>query len=336
MKKKLVSLTLAAVVAIGLMGCGSKAKPDTEAKDSSAEAKASSSEAAAGGEKAFSVTLITMDQMDVHWVKVNKAAEAAVEEYNSQGYDITYNWFAPEVKDNAQQISQIEAAINNGSNVIMIAANDATACNAALQEAISAGIKIVYIDSAAELDAEATFCTDNYGAGEQAGKKMLEILEGEGVKDGTIGIVSAQAGVQSCIDRVDGFSSVFEKSAYTLGEVQYSDGDSAKAQELATNLINDGVTAIYAANDGATTGMGNAAKDADHTVYCIGFDNSSANRTLVQDGAVLAFMAQNPDIMGKDGIEAAIKIMAGEDLGGEVIDTGVSTVTKDNVAEFED
>ena len=45
-------------------------------------------------------------------------------------------------------------------------------------------------------------------------------------------------------------------------------------------------------------------------------------------------MAQNPDQMGKLGVQACIKALNGEDLGGEVVDTGVSVLTKENVADF--
>ena len=40
-------------------------------------------------------------------------------------------------------------------------------------------------------------------------------------------------------------------------------------------------------------------------------------------------MAQNPDVMGYEGVKAAIRAINGEDLGGEVPDTGVSVLTKE-------
>ena len=39
-------------------------------------------------------------------------------------------------------------------------------------------------------------------------------------------------------------------------------------------------------------------------------------------------MAQNPDKMGSMGVEAAVKVLNGESLGGEVVDTGVSVLKK--------
>ena len=219
------------------------------------------------------------------------------------------------------------------------AVNDSTACNDALQEALNKGIKLIYVDATSTLEASATFATDNYAAGAQAGEAMKGYLADAGLTEGTVGIVSAQAGVQSCIDRVDGFISAFEGTGFTMGEVQYSDGDAVKAQELTNALVQDGIIAVYGANDGATNGVANAVKEANSNganILCVGFDNSSSNRAHVRDGEMLAFMAQNPNIMGEKSIEAAVALMQGESLAETQVDTGVSVVTKDNVDQFED
>ena len=49
---------------------------------------------------------------------------------------------------------------------------------------------------------------------------------------------------------------------------------------------------------------------------------------LINDGYLLATMAQNPDVMGYEGVKAAVKAINGESLGGAVTDTGVSVLTK--------
>lgn len=317
--KKLIALILALVIVLPLVAC----TPSDGGSD----------------DDAIHITLITMDQMDVHWVKLEKAADAKVEELKSAGKKIEYEWLAPEKKDNAQQIAMIETAINNGADVIIISVNDSTACNDALQSALDKGIKLIYVDATASLEASAVFATNNYAAGEKAGEAMLGYLADAGITEGQIGLVSAQAGVQSCIDRVDGFVSAFEGTAFTMSEVQYSDGDAVKAQELTNALIADGVVAVYGANDGATNGAANAVKEANAngaSILCVGFDNSSSNRAHVEGGELLAFMAQNPNVMGEKAIEAAVALMEGTELSETNVDTGVSVVTIDNVTEFND
>ncbi len=336
--KKLLALTLALAMSLSLAACGNGDKSSTPAGGSNPPAASNPSGSNAGGES-MKITLITMDQMDVHWVKLEKAARAKVEELQASGVNIEYNWLAPEKKDNAQQIQMIETATNDGSDVIIISVNDSTACNDALQAALDKGIKLIYVDATASLEPSATFATDNYAAGAQAGEAMKGYLADAGLTEGVIGIVSAQAGVQSCIDRVDGFISAFEGTSFTMGEVQYSDGDAVKAQELTNALVQDGIIGVYGANDGATNGAANAVKEANSNganILCVGFDNSSSNRAHVRDGEMLAFMAQNPNVMGEKAIEAAVELMQGKTLSETQVDTGVSVVTKDNVDQFED
>ena len=283
------------------------------------------------------VAIITMDQMDVHWVRLEEAAQARVDAYNEAGANIELTWLAPETKDNAQQIQKIETATADGVGYIIIAANDATSCNKALEEAADAGVKIIYVDSPATVEAAATFATDNFAGGVQAGEYLKGVLDEAGVTEGTIGIVDAQAGVDSCQNRYDGFASVFEDTDFEIGERQYSDGDNAKAQELANTLIADGVIAIYGTNDGATNGSAAAVKDASSTgdtIYCVGWDKSDSNLAHVEGGELLAFMAQNPNVMGEMAIDAVVAMENGEELGGETVDTGVSTVDAENVADF--
>ncbi len=320
MKKKLMALIMSAAMVLALGTVAFAAEDDLV--DGTVETK---------------VALITMDQMDVHWVRLDQAAEERVAAYNEAGSNIELTWLAPETKDNAEQIQKIESAIADGANYIIIAVNDATSCNMALQEAMDAGIKVIYVDSPADLDAEVTYATDNYAGGVQAGEYMLQVLTDAGITEGTIGIVDAQAGVDSCQNRYDGFASVFEGTDFVMGERQYSDGDNSKAQELANTLINNGVVAIYGTNDGATNGAAAAVADAANNgveVYCVGWDKSDSNIAHVESGELLAFMAQNPNIMGIDAIDAVVQLELGEDLGGETVDTGVSTVTIENVEEF--
>ena len=283
------------------------------------------------------IGLITMDQMDVHWVRLRNAAQAKVDELNKAGNEIEMVWLAPETKDNQQQIEKIQNAVADNVNYIIIACNDGTSANRALQEALDAGIKIIYVDAPATLKASATYATDNFAGGKQIGEYLKALFDKDGVTEGTIGIVDAQAGVQSCQDRYDGFASVFKGTKFVLGERQYSDGDNSKAQELANTMINNGVIALYGTNDGATVGSAAATRDAANNgvkIYCVGWDKSDSNIAYVENGALLAFAAQNPNIMGEKAIEAVVELENGKDLGGITVDTGVSTVTKENVAQF--
>lgn len=68
--KKWIAAAVLLSMAVGGTGCG---------------------EGSAKKEKEYNVTLITMDQMDVHWVNVNAGVEDAISELEKEGYTINYN-----------------------------------------------------------------------------------------------------------------------------------------------------------------------------------------------------------------------------------------------------
>ena len=277
--------------------------------------------ALAAGEQ---IALITMDSIDQHWVTLNEGAQKAAEELG-----VTVTFMAPNTKDDAQQIEQVNNAVAGGYQAIIVAANGPDANSSALKEAASQGVKIVYVDSPANVEAEATFSTDNKAAGKTAGETMLAKLTEMGVTTGSIGIINVNAATDSCVMREEGFRSAFEGTEFTLLETQYGEGDAAKSQSIAENYITQGVVGIFGCNEGSTTGAGNAIKASGSSeIVGVGFDKSDTILGLIEDGYLLATMAQNPDVMGYEGVKAAVAALNGESLGGAVTDTGVSVLTK--------
>jgi len=271
----------------------------------------------------WKIALITMDSIDQHWVKLNEGAQAKAAEL---GVEVTF--MSPNTKDDAQQIEAVNNAVAGGYQAIMVAANGPDAISGALNEAKAAGVKVIYVDSPANVEAEATFSTDNQAAGKTAGETLLAALTAAGVSEGSIGIVNVNAATDSTVKREAGFRSAYEGTNFTILETQYGEGDAAKSQTIAENYITQGVVGIFGANEGSTTGTGNAIKASGTAVIGVGFDKSDAILGLIQDGFLLATMAQNPDVMGAMGVEAAVIALEGESLGGMVVDTGVSVLTK--------
>ena len=303
--KKALSILLCLAMILSLMaGCSSGEKP-----------------AAANSGETYKIALITMDSIDQHWITLKEGAEKAAAEL---GVELTF--MAPNTKDDALQIEQVNNAVSAGNKAIIVAANGPDAISSALKEAAAAGVKIIYVDSPANVDAEATFSTDNTAAGKTAGETMIEALTAKGVTSGKIGIVNVNAATASTVAREAGFRSAFEGTGFELLETQYGEGDAAKSQSIAENYITQGVVGIFGCNEGSTNGAGNAVKAAAADVVCVGFDKSDAIMGLIEDGFILATMAQNPDVMGYEGVKAAVAALKGEKLGGAVTDTGVSVL----------
>ena len=302
MKKTLAILLVLAMMVAMLAGCGGT-KP--------------------AASESYKIALITMDRVDQHWVTLDEGAMKAAKELGVEVVNMS-----PNAKDDAQQIEQINNAVSSGCNAIVVAANGPDSVSSALKEAAAAGVKIIYVDSPANVEAEATFSTNNKAAGKTAGETMIAELEAKGITEGTVGIVNVNAATDSTVQREAGFREAFEGKAYTLLETQYGEGDAAKSQTIAENYITQGVVGIFGCNEGSTNGAGNAVKAAGSATIVVGFDKSDAIMGLIEDGFILATMAQNPDVMGYEGVKAAVAALNGENLGGAVTDTGVSVLTK--------
>ncbi len=321
--KKMLALACSLGLAASLItGCSSKTEDVSATTAAQSSAEAAKTEAPAAGSDTM-IALITMDSIDQHWVTLNEGAQKAAKELG-----VTVQFMAPNTKDDAQQIECVNNAVSAGAKAIIVAANGPDAISSALKEAQSSGVKIVYVDSPANVDAEATFSTDNKAAGRTAGGEMLKALKDAGVASGSIGIINVNAATDSCVMREEGFRSAFEGSGFTLLETQYGEGDAAKSQSIAENYITQGVVGIFGCNEGSTTGAGNAIKASGKDgIIGVGFDKSDAILGLIDDGYLLCTMAQNPDVMGYEGVKAAVAAVGGESLGGKVTDTGVSVLT---------
>ena len=337
------ALCTACLAAVSLAGCsagtqeaaGTQAETtkaaETEAETTAAEKTTEAAEAGAEAgadvkaSKEWKIALITMDSIDQHWVTLNEGAQKAAEEL---GVSVTF--MSPNTKDDAQQIECVNNAVAGGYEAIMVAANGPDAISSALNEAAAAGVKIVYVDSPANVEAEATFSTDNKAAGKTAGEEMIKALEAAGVTSGSIGIINVNAATDSTVMREEGFRSAFEGTDYEILETQYGEGDAAKSQSIAENYITQGVVGIFGCNEGSTTGAGNAIKASGNSeIIGVGFDKSDAILGLIDDGYLLCTMAQNPDVMGYEGVKACVQALEGEDLGGATTDTGVSVLKKE-------
>ena len=275
----------------------------------------------------YKITLITMDQMDRHWVTVDEGCKKAAAELGN----IQYNWLAPDFKDDAKQIECINNAVAGGAQAILLAANGPDAVTAALEDAVSQGVKIIYVDSTANFPGLATFMTNNEEAGVTAGQVMLDAFKAAGVTSGKVGIINPNAATVTNTLREKGFRRAFEGSPYEFLPTQYGEGDVPKSKEIGANFITQGVVGIFGANEGSTAGAGLAIEESGANVIGVGFDQSDAIRDLIRNGYLVGSMAQNPDVMGYEGMKAAFNILEGKDVSTTPVDTGVSVLRKENL-----
>ncbi|MDR1133297.1 MAG: substrate-binding domain-containing protein, partial [Synergistaceae bacterium] len=123
----------------------------------------------------------------------------------------------------------------------------------------------------------------------------------------------------------------FEGTKFSILETQYGEGDVVKSKEIADNFITQDVVGLFGANEGSSTGVGNSIQEAGGAVLGVGFDQSDALRELIKNGNLIATMAQNPDVMGYEGMKAAVAVLEGKTVSKDPVDTGVTVLTKDKL-----
>ncbi|PKM55330.1 MAG: sugar ABC transporter substrate-binding protein [Firmicutes bacterium HGW-Firmicutes-5] len=318
--KKLLAMLLLGVLVISFAGCAKEA-PEGEVP-------------AGGDGETYTMTLITMDSMDEHWLKVKNGAEAAAAELGN----VKVVFDAPQTKvDATVQAQLVENAIVNKSDAILLAALDKEALKPVVEKAKEAGIPVILVDSGVSTENyDAFLSTDNAAAAELAADNLAELIG----KTGKIAIINAQAGAGTTMMRENAFRDRIE-SQYPDIEivgVQYSDGDKQKALNYATDYMTQypDLVGIYACNEGSTVGVGNAVDQAgkSDSIQVVGFDFSADVKALIEKGAIKASMVQNPYVMGYEGIKAASTVVAGGEVAVKDIDTGVTVATLENLADI--
>lgn len=363
MKRKLLSTMLCmTMVSTMVMGCSSKTAAPASSEAPAAEAASTAAPAAdsdkteAAGETGtvdysnISVEIVAKGFQHDFWKAVKLGSEKAASELGLK----STNFVGPANESAvAEQIEQLNNAVNKAPSAICLAALDTQASLDAISNAQAANIPIVGFDSGVP-DAPdgaifANAATDNYAAGELAAEKMYELIKDK-VTDPAetvrIGVVSQDATSQSIGERTGGFidkirTLIGEDKCSVEGHDKYNkkvDGakviidvgipatvDDAACVTVASTLLNkNDLIAIYASNEftakNLVTANESLQKLGADQVIGVGFDSGSIQLDAVKNGILAGSITQNPVMIGYMAVELAAKAATGQPV--EDVDTG--------------
>lgn len=171
-------------------------------------------------------------------------------------------------QDSQQQLQQVESAITEGAEVLVLDPVDATAAAGMVTRANQADIPVISYDRLilnADLEYYVSF--DNERVGELQGTALSDKLEQVGEASGPIVKINGDPADTNAALFKSGSNKVFEQRGVDIArEFDTPDWLPANAQQEAeqaiTALGNDGFAAIYAANDGTASGAIAALKGA--------------------------------------------------------------------------
>ena len=290
--------------------------------------------------KTYTLAVIPQGSTHEYWKSIHAGAQKAAQDLAAQGTSVSVIWKGPLREDDREQQTQVvEGFISQKVDGIVLAPFDSHALVRPVEEAASAGIPTVIVDSALDTSKIVSFvATDNAQGGALAAEQMGKLLHGKG----KVLLLRYQEGVASTHAREEGFVEKL-KSAYPEIELissnQFAGPTRETARQASENLLtrySGQIQGVFTPNESSTAGMLLALQDINQAgrIVFIGFDVSETFLSAMRNRQVQGIVVQNPFRMGELGIKTMIDHLQGRQVAPR-IDTGVLLVTPDNLETAE-
>jgi ribose transport system substrate-binding protein len=290
--------------------------------------------------KTYTLAVIPQGSTHEYWKSIHAGAQKAAQDLAAQGTSVSVIWKGPLREDDREQQTQVvEGFISQKVDGIVLAPFDSHALVRPVEEAASAGIPTVIVDSALDTSKIVSFvATDNAQGGALAAEQMGKLLHGKG----KVLLLRYQEGVASTHAREDGFVEKL-KSAFPEIELissnQFAGPTRETARQASENLLarySGQIQGVFTPNESSTAGMLLALQDINQAgrIVFIGFDVSETFLSAMRNRQVQGIVVQNPFRMGELGVKTMIDHLQGRQVAPR-IDTGVLLVTPDNLETAE-
>ena len=217
--------------------------------------------------------------------------------------------------DPTRQIASVEDLIERKVRVILLNPTDSDADANVVKQAQAAGIPVISLDRSINgAEVSSHIASDNVAGGKMAAEFLLQKIGGKG------NVVELQGipGSSAARERGAGFHSVIDSNPNVkLVASQPADFDRAKGLFVMENILqaNRNIQGVFAHNDEMALGAQKAVEAAGlKNVAIVGFDATADAVAAVKEGKLAATVQQKPDLMGKMGVDAAVQLIAGQQI----------------------
>ena len=238
-----------------------------------------------------------------------------------------------------KQTADVETAIVQGVDGIVISPREVDAMAPALQQAVDAGIPVVTIDRRVDNvpGILAHVGADNVKGGEAQGELIMKLFP-----DGaTIINLQGTPGASPAIDRSRGLHNVLDQHAdkYTFVFEQTANfrrADGLSVTESALGGMDSPPDVIVAGNDDMIFGAIEALKARNLTdVVTIGFDALPEALVQVRDGSLTATVEQFPGGQSRGAVDALVKYLRDGISPEPLVLLTPITITQENLDQAE-
>ncbi|UXM94825.1 ribose ABC transporter substrate-binding protein RbsB [Bartonella sp. HY329] len=213
----------------------------------------------------------------------------------------------------ARELANSEDILGRNIKVLLINPTDSDAVASSVKAANKAKIPVITLDRSANGgDVASHIASDNVAGGKLAAETLAKELDGKGEVIELEGV----AGTSAARERGKGFDDAAPELGLKIVAKQPANFDRTQGLNVAENLLqaNKNANAIFAQNDEMALGAARAVQASGRDIKIIGFDGTDEGIAAVRKGVLFATIAQQPDEIGKLGVEAASKLIKGETI----------------------
>ena len=266
------------------------------------------------------VILLTVSDECTYCAIYQKAFRAAQARHPETDLSVTINNFDP-----AEQATQVDQAISQNPDVIVIWPADANAVIPSLRKIKNAGIKVVvangYLNQKYSHYWDAFVGPDDVAIGYEGGEAMVRGFEASGrSRTGSVFVVTGQAGQPPQWLRSKGFQRALAELAPGIKVLasQPADWDQSKATIVAGALFTQygrRVQGVYAQADNMMAGVLIAARRQGidpSKIVLVGANCTIEGVTAIQNGQQYATTWQSPIMEANIAVDMAARLIAGK------------------------
>lgn len=281
----------------------------------------------ASAAKQYTIAVIPKATLMHYWKIVCVGAHAAIRDSNA-----TIIWRGPRVENklSAQQYL-VKFYADKKVDAIVIAPTHKDKLNESIKNAVSAGIKVVIIDSLVTGgNAHCSIATDNYKAGRLGAELLLDRIK----KKGPILLMGNTPDSSSISRREQGFIDTLNELSpgRTVIRVNILEGTRKESELAARDILTTtpSIAGIFAVNEVSSEGVLRILdKKKISGKTFIGFDFSQKLLAGLESGKIDALITQKPFALGYTGVRTALELLKGQKVVRKM-ESPVKVITKEN------
>lgn len=278
--------------------------------------------------KVFGVSYMTMN--NPFYKIINNEILKVVEKNND-----TLITLDPEL-DVDKQNEQIYKFIDQKVDGIFINPIDFEQIEPALQAAKRANVPVIIIDAPVSDESlvNCTIVSDNYDAGVQCAKDMMERLDSANI------VLLKHTTAKSAKERIEGFLSVIDNNEkYKVINEAECDGQLEIAMPKMQEIIEEtpDIDVVMALNDPSALGaLAALEKNNKNDVMVYGIDGTPEIKALIgRNQMIVGTVAQSPIKMGQIAVENMYNILNGKKIEKNII-IPISLINKENLFKYDE